>query len=388
MERQKSCTTIPSQVLAPELDMQKARNQSRGWCFAYATADLLSVKLGEPVSAFGLANSYYRDAPLLHDGAGWNDIYSYIITDMDRELARSGLDLEGGYPARLLGTAIQNGFVCAEKSSPSEFPVARSGPGAPPEDSAEAARDRFNNAVMTVEEAYDELETILDQEWDLERIEKELDHFGIGAPSRYRLGQIDAGDPHQSLILNNALCENEDFRQAMKDLFPRVSFKEFLRIAQESTRGDLIRNLSRNNCEAIPVPLKKFKIRSLGVRHQPTLLQRNRDVGRLMAVIDRQLTAKNPVVATYDSVGLFSPSASVGAQLRSGKNPDNGEFAHASLITGRHWDEEQKVCRYEVKNSWGSDCKSLSPEMLCDRGILYATEDQLRDMLYSLDWLE
>lgn len=388
MERQKSCTTIPSQVLAPQLEMQKARNQSRGWCFAFSTADLLSVKLGEPVSAFGLANSYYRDAPLLHEGAGAQDIYSYIMTDFDRGLARSGLDLEGGFPARLLGTAIENGFVCLEKTSPSEFPVEQSGPGTPSDDDALTASERFNNTVSTIEEAYDQIETLLEEEWDLERIEKELDHFGIGAPSRYRLGQIDSGDPHQTKVLNNALCENEDFRQAMKDLFPRVSIKEFLRIAQESTRGDLIQNLSRNNCEAIPVPGKKFKIRSLAVRHKPTLLQRNRDVSRLISVIDRQLSARNPVIATYDSVGLFSPAASVGAQFRNGKTPENGEFVHASLITGRHWDEEQKVCRYEVKNSWGPDCKSISPQMLCDRGILYPTEDQLRDMLYGLDWLE
>jgi hypothetical protein len=340
LERQKSCTPIPSQVLAPQLEMQNARNQSRGWCFAFATADLLSVKLGEPVSAFGLANSYYRDAPLLHEGASVQDVYSYIISDLDRELARSGLDLEGGFPARLLGTAIENGFVCSEESSPSEFPVEKPGPGIPIEDDPMAATDRFNSIVSTIEEAYDEIEQILEEDWDLERIEKELDHFGIGAPSRYRLGQIDAGDPHQSRILSDVLCQNEDFRQAMKDLFPRVSLKEFLRIAQESTRADLIQNLSRNNCEAIPVPGKKFKIRSLAVRHKPTLLQRNRDVGRLISVIDRQLSAKNPVVATYDSIGLFNPIATVGAQLRTGKNPDNGKYVHASLITGRHWDDE------------------------------------------------
>jgi hypothetical protein len=386
--REKTCSTIPSQVLAPQLDIHKARNQSQGWCFAFASADLLSVKLGQSVSAFGMANAYYRDSRLIHSGGGIGDLIDNINQDFALGLSQSTLDKQGGFVARMLDTAIENGFVCSENSSPSEFPVDESGLGLTSEDTPLHAADRFNSAIVTLEAAYDSLEKTLENEWNLERIEKELDHLGVGVRSPYRLGQINVQDPHQGRMLSEVLCEDDDFRQALKDLFPRVSFKDFLRVAQESSRAELIQNLSRNNCEAIPVPQKKFKIRSVYATTETSIDQRTKNIRKMIALIDQQLSARNPVVATYDSAGLFNPPSAIGVQLKQGKQADNSQYVHATLITGRHWDEEGRTCRYELKNSWGRECKFISPQILCDRGILYLTEEQLGDMLYGVDWLQ
>ncbi|MCP4915232.1 MAG: hypothetical protein GY909_19080 [Oligoflexia bacterium] len=77
------------------------RNQdSIGWCYAYAAADLISHKTGQSVSAVDVANAY-------NEGS-WDDFWGSDESDM-----------EGGFTASAANAAIKRG-LCLESQLPSQ----------------------------------------------------------------------------------------------------------------------------------------------------------------------------------------------------------------------------------------------------------------------------
>ncbi|KHD88644.1 MAG: hypothetical protein OM95_07510 [Bdellovibrio sp. ArHS] len=85
-------------------DFGPVRNQdSVGWCYAFAAADLVSYKLKKTVSAADIAISY-------NDG---------ILSDIRKTLGTTADDIQGGFTAGAIDSTLKKGF-CLEKDFPSE----------------------------------------------------------------------------------------------------------------------------------------------------------------------------------------------------------------------------------------------------------------------------
>lgn len=85
----------------------KPRDQdSIGWCYAFAAADLLSAEVGAPVSAFHTSVLYNNKldgklfSKMLHSKNAFNEV------------------MEGGYPDKAMAYLVENGRVCKEKDLP------------------------------------------------------------------------------------------------------------------------------------------------------------------------------------------------------------------------------------------------------------------------------
>ncbi|UYL07481.1 hypothetical protein B9G69_010535 [Bdellovibrio sp. SKB1291214] len=96
----KSCTAVDMSK-----DLPATRNQdSVGWCYAFAAADLMSYKLKKNISAADIALNYQDD---------WLDGMNRGI------LGTSTADINGGFTDKAISKAAKNGF-CLESELPSE----------------------------------------------------------------------------------------------------------------------------------------------------------------------------------------------------------------------------------------------------------------------------
>ncbi|WP_127717391.1 hypothetical protein [Halobacteriovorax sp. HLS] len=106
LKKKKSCTNIDNRkeplikiVNGKKVDIP--RNQdSIGWCYAFAAADLMSHKLGKKISATDVANAY-------NDGS------------LSEFFGSKESDMEGGFTASAANSALSRG-LCLEKSLPSD----------------------------------------------------------------------------------------------------------------------------------------------------------------------------------------------------------------------------------------------------------------------------
>lgn len=102
---QNQCSTIDLSK-SPGLDEPLSRGDT-GWCYAYATADLVSFKLKQRVSAFYIAAKFhdYRDS-------SW---WLKMTTAKTEKFVYSGGNIEHSLKA------ISNQTLCSEKDLPSDF---------------------------------------------------------------------------------------------------------------------------------------------------------------------------------------------------------------------------------------------------------------------------
>jgi hypothetical protein len=387
--REASCTEVVPQTIAPNLDMHQARRQSRGWCFAFASADLLSAKLGKQVSAFSLATSYFQDGTLTPEGARPSEFGINLTETLSSKFKSTGfLEQEGGFPGRLLGTALDRGQVCSEASSPSEIQKPHHAPGLQNTLAPGTLESAFDQNVEELEGMHAELELLLERELDRSGVQREPNPLGLDLPRSTPLSGIEPDGLNTWSLAREAVCSDETFQDALKTLFPRINVREFVDIALQSGKADLIRNLAEKNCESIPIAAGRFSRKGMNSELNPFTSDSDDSAARLMKELDEQLSKGNPVVAGYTAEALIDPSRARRTMKREKISNNVTNVDHASLIVGRTWDPESKACLYAIKNSWGRECDGISDAFLCDEGIHYVKADQLHDMIYMLDWLE
>ncbi|WP_374033978.1 C1 family peptidase [Bdellovibrio bacteriovorus] len=254
-------------------EMGPVRNQdSIGWCYAFAAADVLSFKLKKKISAADIAVNY--NDSLFNTGAKYVGV-------------KAG-SLEGGFPSSALEGAIEKG-LCLEKDFPSE--------------------DNINGE-------FQELITQID-----------------------KLGRDE--------ITSWSAPNCEKVYQTSRRLFPNVSTKDLEHILKTSSRADFIDQMANRTCkQRIKTDLKvsspwTFREKSLGDE------------------IDEQLSAKNPVVLSYDAQGL-------------GDRRDYSQLGmHASVLVGRRFNEKSGQCEYLLRNSWGRSCGYYDPSYQCKEGNIW-----------------
>jgi hypothetical protein len=373
--RKESCTTVTPQAIAPDQALDRARRQSRGWCFAFSTADLLSAKLGVKISGSALAASYYRDRPFFSGAAGPSEVLRNFAESSSEILSTSILDKEGGFLTRVLATALDQGFACSEQSVPSEVALSPQETRSPRPGDLE---ERYDEALRTLERIHDE---ITDQLFDHPRYGPPSETLGMPQISSAILE--DAAEIRR--LRTEFYCEDERLRESLERLFPRVTFEDFLKVAIEVPKSEAFEELARKGCQAVSIPKGRFRI---GFKQDESEAA---SAGlKLIRALDRQLDGSNPVIIAYSSNGLSDPELSHRAFLRvRPRLADHAPvFDHASLVAGRMWSDLEQTCLYQIKNSWGEDCTPYTEAARCERGTIWVKEDHLRDMISEVAWLE
>ncbi|MDD4975959.1 MAG: hypothetical protein PHY93_16500 [Bacteriovorax sp.] len=112
---QEECTKQDVRDKNPQLKdfFSTPRDQdSIGWCYAFAAADLLSVAAGTPVSSMHASAIYNKS---ISNNFFWSTIYGINDLFKDRKLK----DIyEGGYVDKALNETLDAGNICTEKELP------------------------------------------------------------------------------------------------------------------------------------------------------------------------------------------------------------------------------------------------------------------------------
>lgn len=106
-----SCPSVDARAARPELAEHYARPRDQdglGWCYAFASSDVLSQHLGVPVSAVDLSYTYNYEV----ENSTISRFFRRLFMDKDEVY-------DGGIPSNMLDYAKERG-VCPEKVLPSE----------------------------------------------------------------------------------------------------------------------------------------------------------------------------------------------------------------------------------------------------------------------------
>jgi|GEM_PF-3251225 len=342
-----SCTPVDLGARVPDMNMGEARLQSTGWCFALASADLISIRTGQAVSGSALALAYYHHAPIVGDGVistlrnyghSWWTRHSFKTTSK-----------EGGFSERMLQTAINDGFVCSEASFPSQFG-----------DEEAESMDAYVQLLDGVEDAHEEL------------------------------GDVDPDHESPESACSSKLSKRVE---AAEILFPRLDLSDLIKVARRSERETFLYELSRRGCEAIP--LRGEGSKRLRVRHLDLSMRKDHSAWSAgqagVAAIHEQLSRGNPVIIAYPGEALSDPRLAIRTSRTIDEIPDT-DADHASVLIGRRWNPEARggkgECEYQLKNSWGTSCSAYHDSIECNRGIVWVGSSLMSDMVDQVTWLE
>lgn len=338
---------LPSRV--PSTDLNHARLQSNGWCFAFAAADLFSYKTGTDVSATAIAAAYYHHAPVIERSLS-KTLQNYGESIWSHKSIKTS-DKEGGHITRVLRTVIDDGFVCAENGVRSQFG-----------NIGDVSIDVYLEMMDKIEAAY----------WDLD----DMDLEDFDDPSFTSTKAVQDG------------CIKNETLQASRIIFPGLELKDLVRVAQRSSRETFFYDLTRWGCKATRIPRgkQKYQTRRVDLMNREDADEKSAgDAG--VKAIHEQLSKGNPVIISYSQNGLFDPAFSYRSMIRNNR-PNPSEIDHASSVMGRRWNPSKQECEYQIKNSWGTDCSLYSPAYECKYGLIWASESQISDFVGEVTWLE
>jgi hypothetical protein len=265
---QKSCSPIDHR--GPK--MGETRNQgSIGWCFAYASADLISHELGQRVSARDVAQQF-------HSIEGFDDAKAFT---------------KGGFLDKAINTSLKNG-VCTEADFPSD-------------------NERYysaNSKTIMLKEVFVELEKLKDSYQNRETKGTAKKYV----PFIYH-GLVDFVYSDETEVKESPLC---DSYYLINKIFPNTSLDTVKEIIRTSSYEDYVKILFKSQC-----PKEKKITSNLRVKTK----QFGRDAG-----IDQQLKSledidnilkDRPVAIGYDGKMIMQ------------KDNVFKKVSHASTIVGR-----------------------------------------------------
>lgn len=314
-------------------EMPPVRDQdSIGWCYAYAAADLVSHRSGQNVSAIDLAMNYN-----LHQNFG-NVLRGYLETarnveidwenrsvEFNRELLDGFLSLneevterEGGWSENAINILSGRGY-CLESTLPS--------------DSYETAQ------IGSLLQALGNLEQGVSS--------------AKGAPEK-PTDEYLAGEFCQRY---GSLLGELNVNIGMEELFSAIGNRTVIELFYERSMDACRENRVRVDGRAIQV--------------------RSHEAGEggLVGLIDQQLNNGGISGINYhvDLVGATAGENSL----------------HASSIVGRRWSEESRSCQYLIRNSWGESCVSYGAMAdRCESGHIWVDGADLEDRSIGVFYFE
>jgi hypothetical protein len=321
-------------------ELPPVRNQdSVGWCYAFAAADMLSHKVGEPVSAVDLAINYHT-GEMLRDAAA--EMFSGPIQNIfDRIGQVDNTSLrEGGFIGDSLALTKYAGGYCPE--------------------SVVASTNQENERAMT--EVLDYLNEVSDWRKNDSEIFFEL-------------------QPQ----LGTELCKH--FGEQVRSTFPLATMEDVEAVFRNPRTTDFFAKFVRQQCGK---HRKKFdyslKISGKGGEEmREGLIKEKRSSGDNSDVINAALDADSIAGIYYDARFLVEGANAKGgntSQTENRKKPGDEEFQaaasrHASTIVGRRWNKDSNSCEYLIRNSWGTDCGRYNPKLDCEGGNLWVPKQTL-----------
>ena len=317
---------------------------SLGLCFAYTAADLVSQRLGRPVSAL--------------DGA-----FRYFQSQGQVNLA---VLQAGGSTAQVVVSAERRGF-CPEKSLPS---------------------DALFDALLA-DPAY---RAGLSQD-DLTYIAA---GFGWEVAPAYASGAEGLikyiGQARQAAAAGDTATMQKIATDIAKVL-PVFQVSELLQLFQQDKRLNdfgLVNDVFNRACDEGGRVLPTSPIHSVSyttVDPNDTKELRAATMGgfNLLPIIDANLDKGRMVAITYQVDQVVTNEE----ELKK-LGFANGPHFHSSSIVARQFDDQSQECEYQIRNSWGVQCQSYAEpfKSRCQGGYFWVTESELAGMMIETSYLE
>ncbi|WII73406.1 hypothetical protein QJS83_05925 [Bdellovibrio sp. 22V] len=311
----KDCSAVDAST-----HMGPVRDQgSIGWCFAFASADVMTeyLKLDPTnrVSAFDVALQYYKNEredfirilndvwtrkalPSTSENRKLYDDHSAMIWSSLKDRPSNVMQMQGGWSDLSLLSYNNKSGVCTERNLPSELPLAR--------------KERENYIYESLALEYVRAQnTTKPFECPPFFSDSELTNL-TGVITDI----INKGNKNKVLGKIEASCSNR--MPLTKPLLP------------SSTWGSPSAN---------------------------------------MAQVNKNLSKNIPTIISYDAQKIFGDDARVRPSMPT----------HASSIVGRRWNTKTKTCEFKLRNTWGTSwCPSSRfPADRCDKGNVWLTAKEL-----------
>lgn len=305
--------------------LQPRHQDSVGWCYAYAAADMLSHELGKEISAIDLANAY--SATTLHGG-------------IMRLLGRDESDIQAGFAPTALRRGLERGLCLEENVPSSDFFYARN------------------------------YQSYLEELADIENIYR---LYQQRTTRTYSKGELSRSQARMEFA-EDLVCRAEVFGD-WRSMFPTLGLDELMDILARSTStNSFVHNLIKENCEP---RLDNEQTQSLKVRRNISFLGLGFGTGRLMNQIDEQLDNGKIVAVSYPESILIDPA-----------NAQRRRFAdHTSTIVARRFNPQTNQCEYMLRNTWGRGC-IYHESYECEDGHIWIPENVMRRSVREVTYLE
>jgi hypothetical protein len=317
------------------------RNQGQtGFCYAFATADLLGAELQLPpldmVSAYDLITNYISmDAEgvastsekLIQWGLDW-----VVQGSLDAKFNLPLVDRGSGATVILLAKAIADGKVCLEKDLPSqEMDYGKS---------YDDPLDEFINRTLLEDAGISKKDYI-------------THHQASSKPSI----DLSADDAINSLYRKNIVHFDSNKIEFAPPLYlPVVSNWEAMRA----------RSKASSRCKNF------IDISSLSAQmHYYTYRTNTTDLFTKDANV--LLDKHQPFTISFDACSL----------LKNCKE----SIPHISVIIGRHWNDKTKQCQVKIRNSWGRQCMATPSDVHCNEGNYFIDLKKLARFARTIEFV-
>ena len=324
---------------------------SIGWCYAHAAADLLSHRLGKEVSAVDLANAY--------SSGSW-DLRLQKYFGFAEES-----NIEGGHAKQAANKGLNRG-LCLEKNLPSsDFNFSRN-------------YDNYQKEMA-------DLEKIFHLYYRQTTTPSRLNRFG--ANIHYKKSDHELKRINQN-FRQQLSCRAELFAD-WQSIFPNLSIDQLMNaLSQSSASYQFLRKMIEKSCEP-RLSFNNLKVSSVN-RNQGFSLydtyinnvdqqkEHERRASVIMNKIDEQLNKGDIIAVSYSSSIL--------------RNPANANYQrpsdHASTIVARRYNSQKNQCEYLLRNTWGRGCSYYASSYDCDNGHIWLPQEVIKKSVTGVDYLE
>lgn len=332
-QRKESCSSIDNRKPPliredDELHGQKnrMRNQdSLGWCYAFASADLLSYELGKEISAVDIANA--------HNNGKLSKIF----------LGTEESELESGFNDQAIEAAMERGLCLESQVTSDDYNFSKSS-------------HNLKKELVATEELY--------------RLYKKR----TSNPGRLWGRNTKTGRELDEAIndfYTDLQCRK--IESEWEELFPGLEFNELVEtLAEASSVNSFIDGLIAKSCKPrlqVGEDIPEIKINTMSSFSIFT------NKSELLDKVDEELEKDNLPLVDYMSDVLYDRHKS-----------DDGE--HSSAVVARKFNEETGSCEYLVRNSWGTGCFGYDRDYECEEGNIWVPREYLERSAFRVTYVE
>ena len=363
-----------------------------GWCYAFIAADMLSVKLGKPVSSVHVAAIYNAQA--------FKDIQFKLKTKKrtssfhltgplpqsleELEEAKQFSLFQGGLIFKAVEFVSKKGEVCTESQVPPERYVFKDLSIQLKMELIAQIRqidERINKLNNSKGPAYDELQRRRRSLWEefreLSKASEKVMTFNdvlnkveqLQSEVANKKRDIGVAYDEMNSTLRGFFQIHKDFDELVSDMLAHnVNF--YFSDMMDSLCSEKLKIEEDFEMKIFP---SLFLFTSLvSEREKP-----DSPAAIALLTIKRQLEKGTPVGFGY------------GASDKILKNAEP-RGRHISLITAQRWNDEKNTCEFKVRNTWGQRCSSYVKEVECieSEGSFWISDTRLLDVVKEINYLE